>query len=139
MPRQGLASTAPHSHGRRKEEDMTTADYVDAGEAIDQARLISKVAGGDVAPPVGAGVNYERILNARDEPQNWLTYYGAYNGQRYSPLDQINKSNVGKLVPQWVFQAGSMGLHSGASTYAWEASPLIVDGVMFVSGWDGQL
>ena len=32
-----------------------------------------------------------------------------------------------------------MGLHSGASTYAWEASPIIVDGVMFVSGWDGQL
>ena len=31
-----------------------------------------------------------------------------------------------------------MGLHSGASTYAFEASPLVVDGVMFVSGWDGQ-
>ena len=31
-----------------------------------------------------------------------------------------------------------MGLHSGASTYAWEASPIVVDGVMFVSGWDGQ-
>ena len=30
-----------------------------------------------------------------------------------------------------------MGLHSGASTYAWEASPIIVDGVMYVSGWDG--
>ena len=40
------------------------------------------------------GVTYERILNARDEPQNWLTYYGAYDGQRYSPLDQINKENV---------------------------------------------
>ena len=31
-----------------------------------------------------------------------------------------------------------MGMHSGASTYAWEASPIIVDGVMYVSGWDGQ-
>ena len=40
------------------------------------------------------GVTYERILNARSEPQNWLTYYGAYDGQRYSPLDQINKENV---------------------------------------------
>ena len=39
-------------------------------------------------------VDYERILNARSEPQNWLTYYGAYNGQRYSPLDQINTENV---------------------------------------------
>jgi len=49
---------------------MTIADYVDAGEAIDQARLTSKVAGGEVAPPVTAGVDYDRILNARNEPQN---------------------------------------------------------------------
>jgi alcohol dehydrogenase (cytochrome c) len=116
---------------------MTTADYVDAGEAIDQARLISKVAGGDVAPPVVAGVNYERILNAREEPQNWLTYYGAYNGQRYSPLDQINTENVRRLLPAWVFQAGTTGLIAGASTYSFEATPVVVDGVMFLSGWDG--
>jgi alcohol dehydrogenase (cytochrome c) len=116
---------------------MTTADYVDAGEAIDQARLTSKVAGGEVAPPVVAGVNYERILNAREEPQNWLTYYGAYNGQRYSPLDQINTENVRRLLPAWVFQAGTTGLIAGASTYSFEATPIVVDGVMFLSGWDG--
>ena len=116
---------------------MTTADYVDAGEAIDQGRLSGKVAGGDVAPPVVAGVTYERILNAREEPQNWLTYYGAYNGQRYSPLDQINTENVKRLVPAWVFQAGTTGLIAGASTYSFEATPIVVDGVMFLSGWDG--
>ena len=71
------------------------------------------------------------------EPQNWLTYYGAYDGQRYSPLDQINKETVKKLTPAWVFQCGSMGLHSGASTYSFEASPIVVDGMMYVSGWDG--
>src|SRR6478752_9084756 len=116
-----------------------TVEYVDAGEAVDQGRLSGKVAGGEVAPPVVQNVDYERIVNARSEPQNWLTYYGAYNGQRYSPLDQINRENVSKLTPAWVFQSGSMGLHSGASTYAWEASPIVVDGIMFVSGWDGQL
>ena len=111
-------------------------EYVDAGQALPYATLSTSVG---KAPPVTKGLTHERILNARDEPHNWLTYYGTYDGQRYSPLDQINKENVGKLTPQWVFQAGSMGLHSGASTYAWEASPIIVDGVMFVSGWDGQL
>ena len=111
-------------------------DYVDAGQAVPYATLSRSVG---KAPPVTKGVTHERILNARTEPQNWLTYYGAYDGQRYSPLDQINKDNVGKLTPAWVFQAGSMGLHSGASTYALEASPIVVDGVMFVSGWDGQL
>src|SRR5215207_10982508 len=116
-----------------------TVEYVDAGEAVDQGILSGKVAGGEVAPPVVAGVNYDRILNAREEPQNWLTYYGAYDGQRYSPLDQINAGNVKQLTPAWVYQIGSMGLHSGASTYAWEASPIIVEGVMYVSAWDGQL
>ena len=111
-------------------------EYVDAGAAIPYATLSISVG---KAPPVTKGLTHERIVNARDEPNNWLTYYGTYDGQRYSSLDQINKDNVGKLTPQWVFQAGSMGLHSGASTYAWEASPIIVDGVMFVSGWDGQL
>lgn len=114
-----------------------SVDYVDAGEAVDQGLLSGKVAGGDIAPPVVAGLDYERILNARREPHNWLTYYGAYNGQRYSPLDQINTDSVKRVVPAWVFQAGTTGLIAGASTYSFEAAPIVVDGVMFVSGWDG--
>ena len=114
-----------------------TVEYVDAGEAVDQGILSGKVAGGEVAPPVVAGVNYDRLLNAREEPQNWLTYYGAYDGQRYSPLDQINTENVKRLGPAWIFQAGSTGLIAGASTYSFEAAPIVVDGVMFLSGWDG--
>lgn len=109
-------------------------DYADAGAAADLSSL-SAVPG--AAPPVARTVNYERILNARGEPQNWMTYYGTYDGQRYSPLDQVNTENVRRLAPAWVFQFGSSGLHAGASTYAFEATPLVVDGTMFVSGWDG--
>lgn len=109
-------------------------DYADAGAAIDLSGL-SAVPG--AAPPVARTVNYERILNARSEPHNWLTYYGAYDGHRYSQLDQVNTENVRQLTPAWVFQFGSSGLHAGASTYAFEATPLVVDGTMFVSGWDG--
>src|SRR5918995_5397094 len=105
-------------------------EYVDAGTAIENSSL-SGIVGH--APPVANDVTYERILNARSEPQNWLTYYGAYDGQRYSPLDQINTGNVKQITPAWVYQIGSMGLHSGASTYAWEASPIVVDGIMYVS------
>src|SRR3954453_17654862 len=112
---------------------MATED-VDAGTAVDNSSL-SGIVGS--APPVTNDVTYERILNARSEPQNWLTYYGAYDGERYSPLDQINKDPVRQLTPAWVFHAGSVGLHSGKSTYSFEASPLVVDGVMFISGWDG--
>src|SRR5215218_5783423 len=109
-------------------------EYVDAGQAVDNSTL-SGIIGS--APPVATGVTYDRILNARSEPHNWLTYYGAYDGQRYSPLDQINQETVKRLTPAWVFQCGSVGLHSGKSTYSFEASPIVVDGIMFVSGWDG--
>ena len=109
-------------------------EYVDAVQAVANSSL-SGIIG--KAPPVTKGLTYERILNARSEPHNWLTYYGAYDGQRYSPLDQINTENVKRLTPAWAFQCGSVGLHSGKSTYSFEASPLVVDGIMFVSGWDG--
>ena len=89
------------------------------------------------APPVAENVTYERILQARSESHNWLTYYGAYDGQRYSLLDQINTDNVKRLTPAWVFQFGASGMHAGPSTYAFEAAPIVVDGVMYVSGWDG--
>src|SRR3954469_3114071 len=55
------------------------------------------------APAVVQGVTFDRLVRARLEPQNWLTYYGAYNGQRYSPLEQINTTNVSRLRPAWVF------------------------------------
>ena len=110
-------------------------DYVDAGEAIPFMTL-SPTKG---QAPATQNVDHDRILDARSEPQNWLTYYGTYDGQRYSGLDQINKDTVKRLTPAWVFQAGSVGLQSGSSTYSFEASPLVVDGVMYLSGPDGKV
>jgi alcohol dehydrogenase (cytochrome c) len=114
-----------------------TVEYVDAGMAVDQGTLSGKSPGGETAPPVVADVTYERIVDARSEPENWLTYYGAYNGQRYSPLDQINTENVKRIGPAWIFQAGASGMIAGASTYSFEAAPIVVNGIMFLSGWDG--
>src|SRR5437763_16797632 len=142
MYRTRLASTGRPNRARsrppltlERRTSMAT-EYVDAGTAIPYQSLSADVG---KAPPVVKGVNYERILKAREEPQNWLTYYGAYDGQRYSPLDQINVDNVKKLKPEWVFQCASTGLHSGASTYAFENAPIVVDGIMFVTGWDGWI
>jgi len=115
---------------------MTAVDYADAGEAIDFTSLT--VMSG-TAPDVASSVNYDRILNARSESHNWLTYYGTYDGQRFSLLDQINSGNVGKMGPVWMFQAGAHGSIAGAGTYAFEATPIVVDGIMYVTGWDGQL
>jgi len=81
-------------------------------------------------PMTHAQVSYERIRNAEKEPQNWLTYSGNYNGQRFSALDQINTSNVKNLVPKWVFQSAALG--------KWETTPLVVDGILYGTAQDDR-
>src|SRR6185369_871397 len=49
-------------------------------------------------------VTNERLLHP--EPQNWLMYRGTYDSWGYSPLDQINRKNVRRLVPVWTFSTG---------------------------------
>ncbi len=71
-------------------------------------------------------LTYQRLLKADAEPQNWLTYSGSYKGWRYSSLDQVNRENVRNLKLAWVSQM--------ATTHRIEATPLVVDGVMYVSG-----
>ena len=39
---------------------------------------------------------------------DWPAYGGTYNAQRYSPLDQINRENVGELRRAWTFRTGDM-------------------------------
>lgn len=91
------------------------------------------------APAVADGVTFERIARARSEPHNWLTYYGAYDGQRFSALDQVNAGNVARLKTAWVFQVAPIGLIATPPSYSFEAAPIIVDGVMYVSGFDGHV
>ncbi len=52
----------------------------------------------------------------------WPTYNGDYSGKRFSPLDQINASNVGSLTLAWVF-------HPHAPTI--KSTPLEVNGVLY--------
>ena len=72
-----------------------------------------------------AQVTFERLLAADQEPQNWLTYSGAYNSQRFSPLDQINRENVSRLRPAWVYQIKEPGRIQG--------TPIVDAGVMYVT------
>ncbi|HMF78784.1 MAG TPA: PQQ-dependent dehydrogenase, methanol/ethanol family [Bryobacteraceae bacterium] len=72
-------------------------------------------------------VSFDRLLHAAAEPQNWLTYSGTMASQRYSLLSQINTANVKNLELQWVLQTQSPAEAPGK----YEATPLIVDGVMY--------
>ena len=75
------------------------------------------------ASVASAQVSADRLVNASREPQQWLMYSGAYNGIRFSGLDQISRTNVQRLALQWVFQTGVRGEH--------ETTPLVIDGVMY--------
>ena len=74
-------------------------------------------------------VTADRLKNP--EPGNWMHYRRTYDGQGYSPLDQINTSNVKSLTPVWTFSTGVVEGH--------EAPPIINNGVMFVATPAGQV
>ena len=73
-----------------------------------------------------AQVGSDRLERAAGEPRNWLTYSGNYNSDRHSRLDQITPDNVRNLERQWVYQSTAFGL-------SWTPTPLVVDGVMYVT------
>ena len=92
-----------------------------------------------IAPPVATTVDSARIARAAQEPQNWLTYHGTYDGHRHSALDQVTTGNVASLRVAWAFQTGAVGLIASPATYALQGTPIVVDGVMFLSGFDGNV
>lgn len=63
--------------------------------------------------------------------QDWLMFSRTYDAQRYSPLDQINKKNVGRLQMVWARGIGTSGQV--------ESIPLVHDGVMYLLGPDGVI
>ena len=78
----------------------------------DQRIHLLRKAGGD---------RYRAVTSQRD----WTTYHGDPGGNRYSTLTQIDKSNVARLAPRWVFPIPNVGNV--------ETTPVVVDGIMYIS------
>ena len=80
-------------------------------------------------------VNRDRLINAQNEPQNWLLMNGDYGSQRYSKLTQINRDNVGELRMVWALALGGMQ-DTGRNGPESELNPLVDNGFMYTSdGW----
>src|SRR5207249_4216137 len=80
-------------------------------------------------------VNKERLLNAANEPQNWLMMNGDYGSTRYSKLTQINRENVKNMRLMWALALGGMQ-DVGQNGPDSEVNPLIDNGFMYTSdGW----
>ena len=78
-----------------------------------------------IAKVVGAFQD-KQISAIEDNSGDWLTYGRNYGEERFSPLGQITKENVGQLGLAWSL---NLGTKRGI-----EATPLVVDGIMFISG-----
>jgi alcohol dehydrogenase (cytochrome c) len=113
------------------------------------ARSLKRVAGGILgivaggligvflsSPVIAADVTFERLKNAEGEPGNWLTHHKTYDAKRFSPLDQINRSNVKNLHVAFAVQLGGTE-PGGDKKYAREQdTPLVEDGMLYMTdGW----
>jgi quinohemoprotein ethanol dehydrogenase len=75
---------------------------------------------------VTAAIDDDYLVNADSFPENWVTYGRNYAEDRHSPLKQINRENVSQLGLVWAL---SLETKRGI-----EATPLVVDGFMFLTG-----
>lgn len=73
-----------------------------------------------------ADVDGARIIAADREPGNWMSHGRTYDEQRYSPLARISDANVGRLGLAW---SHKLDIDRGT-----EATPIVVDGVMYTTG-----
>jgi PQQ-dependent dehydrogenase (methanol/ethanol family) len=98
------------------------------GQYHDLMAFLSSLGGVTIGPNAAAHEeigpqSVEQILHPR--PGEWPTYSGNVDGNRYSDLAGINVKNIGDLRPAWIHSLPYFGL---------ETTPLVVDGVMYVTG-----
>ncbi len=74
-------------------------------------------------------VTARRLATADRDPQNWYTLGRDADQDYFSPLSAINATNVGQLGFAWAYDLGT--------SRGQEATPIVVDGVMYTSGYVG--
>ena len=84
-------------------------------------------------PSLAADVTPDRLINADQEPQNWLMNHRTYDGQRYSPLSRVNKDNVKGLKLAYAVPLGGT-----AGNEFNEATPLAEDGFLYIVDFLGR-
>lgn len=92
-----------------------------------QMKLLTALISIGLAGAVHAQVSDKMIQSEATAGGNVLTWGINTQGQRYSPLKQVNSTNAAKLLPVWAFSFG------GEKQRGQEAQPVIVNGRMFVT------
>ena len=87
--------------------------------------LLALIFAAGASPQLPAQVPFSRIVNADKEPGNWLSYSRTLDGNRFSPLTEINTNNVAKLRLRWAYQFPDRTT---------EVSPIVIDNILYVTG-----
>jgi acido-empty-quinoprotein group A len=74
--------------------------------------------------PLAAAQGLDPAALLKPATDTWPTYNGDYSGRRFSPLDQINSTNVGSLTLAWIFPVHISAIKS---------TPLEVNGILYFS------
>jgi alcohol dehydrogenase (cytochrome c) len=78
-----------------------------------------------VRPPGNVNVSDAMMANADSDTTNWVLHGRDYANERFSPLSQIDTSNIGRLSPVAIVQTGM--------TASFETTPIVVGGTMFIT------
>src|SRR6478735_10684206 len=93
-------------------------------------RKRSVFAAAAVAAVVLTGATIKLVGQATPPNREWRSYAADLANTHYSPLDQINKDNFGKLEVAWRFKADALGPRP---EYNWESTPLEANGMIYVT------
>jgi quinohemoprotein ethanol dehydrogenase len=84
----------------------------------------------EAVQPTGR-VDAARLAGIETEPGQWLTTGRDGGKTHYSPLDAINRDNVARVGFAWEYRTGT--------NRGMQATPIVVDGVMYTSGVAGRV
>jgi alcohol dehydrogenase (cytochrome c) len=83
-------------------------------------------------PLAAAELDGNALLNADQNPNDWVMYHQSYKSWHYSPLDQINTGNVKELKVAWMH-------NPGGSARGIQSFPLAIDGRIYYTSSNDQI
>lgn len=78
---------------------------------------------------IGICVSIFKCSNGENSFADWKTYQGDFGRNQYSSLTQVNKQNVNKLVPLWIYKTGD-SLRNNSQI---QCNPIIINGVLYAT------
>ena len=108
--------------------DMTRREFMEAAVVTSGALL-----GRQLIPGAASSAAAQSAEAAATE---WLSYGGDKASSKYSPIDQIGGDNFSRLQVAWTWRSAEEEItkaNSDVKTWVWESTPLMVNGVLYVS------